>query len=111
MLVTNVCEFMRQTQISFVSISISMGYSIPTSHYAGQCHPIVGDGISMGRPCCGVFACQENLQNNRHRFCKTHFGMHSICAIQDCNSNQGGPTSAMPGTRVLRRIGRLSSYG
>ena len=38
----------------------------------------------MGRPCCAVFACRENLQSNRHRYCKTHFNMHQICAIQGC---------------------------
>lgn len=39
----------------------------------GQCHPIVGDGLSIGRPCCATFACREPLQNNRHRYCKTPF--------------------------------------
>jgi hypothetical protein len=43
----------------------------------------------MGRPCCGVFRCVEPLQNNRHRFCKTHFNDHNICAIVGCDN----PTS------------------
>ncbi len=47
----------------------------------------------MGRPCCGLFACQENLQNNRHRFCKTHFEMHNICAIKDCSTPVSGKDS------------------
>jgi len=39
----------------------------------------------MGRPCCAVFACRENLQNNRHHYCQTHFDMHQICAVQECD--------------------------
>ncbi|PPQ83677.1 hypothetical protein CVT26_006236 [Gymnopilus dilepis] len=49
-------------------------------------HPIVGDGVSIGRPCCGTFACTEPLQNNRHRFCRTHFNSHFVCAITGCSS-------------------------
>ena len=49
--------------------------------FEGKCQVIVGDGLRMGRPCCGVFRCTEPLQNNRHRFCKTHFDNHDICAI------------------------------
>lgn len=45
----------------------------------------MGDGISMGRPCCGVFRCVEPLQNNRHRFCQTHYFHHDICAIVGCS--------------------------
>jgi hypothetical protein len=54
-----------------------------------MCQAIVGDGLSMGRLCCGVFRCTEPLQNNRHRFCKTHFNNHNICAIVGCDN----PTS------------------
>ncbi|KAF8811761.1 hypothetical protein BYT27DRAFT_7231609 [Phlegmacium glaucopus] len=46
---------------------------------------IVADGISMGRPCCGVFRCIEPLQNNQHRFCTIHFDQHEICAVIGCN--------------------------
>ena len=38
----------------------------------------------MGRPCCAAFACREPLQNNRHRYCKTHFNQHDICAVVLC---------------------------
>ena len=40
----------------------------------------------MGRPCCGVFKCQEPLQNNRHRFCAVHFGSHDVCAVVGCEN-------------------------
>ena len=54
------------------------------NYSAGKAHPIVGDGLNMGRPCCGVFRCPELLQSNRHRFCKTHFDEHQKCAIVGC---------------------------
>ncbi len=47
----------------------------------------------MGRPCCGFFECQENLQNNRHRFCKNHFKLHDVCAIKDCSTLVSGKDS------------------
>jgi hypothetical protein len=39
----------------------------------------------MGSPCCAIFACHEPLQNNRHRYCKTHFDQHKVCAIIQCD--------------------------
>ena len=54
-----------------------------------MCQVIAGDGLSMGRLCCGVFRCTEPLQNKRHRFCKTHFNNHDICTIVGCDN----PTS------------------
>lgn len=59
----------------------------------GQCHPIIGDGLSIGRPCCATFACREPLQNNRHRYCKTHFDQHQVCAIIQCNKPITGSDS------------------
>ena len=53
----------------------------------------------MGRPCCAVFACRENLRNNRHRYCWTHSNMHQICAIQGCGqpiSEEGSKTCKNP---------------
>ena len=40
----------------------------------------------MGQPCCGVFRCQEPLQNNGHRFCAAHFTSHDICAVVGCDN-------------------------
>ena len=40
----------------------------------------------MGQPCCGVFKCQEPLQNNQHRFCVVHFGSHDVCTVVDCEN-------------------------
>ncbi|KJA21479.1 hypothetical protein HYPSUDRAFT_140419 [Hypholoma sublateritium FD-334 SS-4] len=50
------------------------------------CQAIVGDGFSIGRPCCGVFRCTDPLQNNRHRFCKQHYAEHNVCAIVGCTA-------------------------
>ena len=61
--------------------------------YLGSCHPIVGDGLSIGRPCCATFGCREPLQNNRHRYCKTHFDQHNVCAIIQCNKPITGSDS------------------
>jgi hypothetical protein len=66
----------------------------------GHCHPIVGDGISIGRPCCGEFACSEPLQNNRDRFCKKHFHMHGICAIVKCDQPVSESANGTVGTKT-----------
>ncbi|KAJ3497491.1 hypothetical protein NLJ89_g10345 [Agrocybe chaxingu] len=58
-----------------------------------ECHPIVGDGITLGRPCCSSFGCPEPLQNNRHRFCKTHKTMEKICVIDICKEPVSGVKS------------------
>ncbi|KAF8964865.1 hypothetical protein BDZ97DRAFT_1659626, partial [Flammula alnicola] len=51
-----------------------------------KCQAIVGDGLSMGRPCCGVFRCLKPLQNNRHRFCAEHIKLHDKCAVVNCEN-------------------------
>ena len=52
----------------------------------GKCQAVVGDGLSIGRPRCGVSTCLEHLENNRHRFCRTHTSKHNICAIVGCEN-------------------------
>ena len=68
--------------------------------YIGKSQAIVGDGLSMGRTCCGVFRCPKPLQNNRHRFCAEHTRLHDVCAVVGCekpvlevnvNDPKGGP--------------------
>ncbi|KAF8230269.1 hypothetical protein L208DRAFT_1476566 [Tricholoma matsutake] len=54
-------------------------------HIVGKCQVIVGDGINMGHPCCGIFRCVLPLDNNRHHFCLMHFSHHDICAIKGCD--------------------------
>ena len=64
----------------------------------GKVQAIVADGISIGRPCCGVFRCTNPLQNNRHRFCSEHFQKHNICAVEACDDyvRQGFKTCSNP---------------
>jgi hypothetical protein len=48
---------------------------------------VVIDGITIGRPCCGVHNCFEPLLNNNDRFCTVHIPTHSkICAIVGCSN-------------------------
>ena len=53
---------------------------------SAKCQAIVGDGLSIGRPCCGVFRCRDPLENNRHRFCAKHTNLHNVCAIVNCEN-------------------------
>ena len=55
---------MWQTPVTCMSSTKQM--TLPSTLELGHCHPIVGDGLSMGWPCCAVFACCELLQNNQH---------------------------------------------
>lgn len=59
-----------------------MPHSLPFD--VGKCQVIMGDGINMGHPCCGIFRCVIALDNNRHCFCLPHFSHHSVCAIKGC---------------------------
>lgn len=85
--VTSVYAVTGPNKEKYVCMQIKDDYLEITDHYcAVYVHPIVGDGVSIGHPCCGIFSCTEPLQNNRHRFCKTHFEEHQKCAINGCNS-------------------------
>ncbi|KAK7000786.1 hypothetical protein R3P38DRAFT_2390893, partial [Favolaschia claudopus] len=42
------------------------------------------DGITIGRPCCGVHNYPEALGSNRHRFCRDY--RHHICAVEGCEA-------------------------
>jgi CxC6 like cysteine cluster associated with KDZ transposases len=42
------------------------------------------DGVTVGRPTCGVPRCVVPLASNRHRFCPDHTSQNQICAIVDC---------------------------
>lgn len=46
---------------------------------------MVTDGTALGHPCCGIFRCTDDLENNRDRFCQKHDSQHGICAVVDCN--------------------------
>lgn len=49
---------------------------------------VVTDGVTVGRPCCGVPRCKNPLENNRHRFCSVdpdHKALETMCAVEGCN--------------------------
>ncbi|PPQ88323.1 hypothetical protein CVT25_012448 [Psilocybe cyanescens] len=72
---------------------------------------VVGDGLSIGWPRCGIPHCVEPLQNNRHWFCASHQNHHDVCAIVGCNNpvlqttvqdaNGGPPKTVKKKTCVL----------
>jgi hypothetical protein len=72
----------------------------------GKCQVIVGDGISIGRPCCASSHCTEPLQNNRHRFCQTHYNQHSLCAVVNCHRPTVGTmkTCSLPAHKEMEEL-------
>ncbi|KAJ7511947.1 hypothetical protein B0H11DRAFT_1700190, partial [Mycena galericulata] len=66
----------------------------------------VTDGITIGRPCCGVQDCLEPLPNTKQRYCALHRGLENQCAVTTCNRDveQGFRTCDDPEHR------RLESY-
>lgn len=47
---------------------------------------VVIDGITIGHPCCAVHGCQENLERQTDRFCKTHKVCDKICSVVGCSA-------------------------
>jgi CxC6 like cysteine cluster associated with KDZ transposases len=74
-----------------------------------KCQPIITDGLTLGHPCCGVFRCTEPLQNNRNRFCATHFARHWVCAIDGCEQpciSAEAKTCANPAHRQMEHLNK-----
>lgn len=46
---------------------------------------IVIDGVTIGRPCCGVLHCTGRLESNCNRFCTGHQYVDHLCSIVGCN--------------------------
>jgi hypothetical protein len=67
---------------------------------------VVIDGVTVGRPCCGVHNCKNPLPTNRHRFCIEHEELKNICAIVDCEQpiTAGKRTCADPLHQDVERI-------
>jgi hypothetical protein len=85
MRVISVCVFFSCQMELFVRNYLFYSFQLSPSNFKlGKCQAIVGDGLSIGRPCCGVFRCKEPLLNNRHRFCLEHQNLHEVCAINGC---------------------------
>lgn len=54
-------------------------------------HAVVMDGVTLGRPTCGVPHCTLPLANKRHRFCPTHVHFNEKCAIVGCSERISAP--------------------
>jgi hypothetical protein len=68
---------------------------------------VVIDGITIGRPCCGVHNCFEPLPNNNDRFCSVHVLTHNnICVIVGCNNNvmKDRLTCAIPDHQAVENL-------
>jgi CxC6 like cysteine cluster associated with KDZ transposases len=76
--------------------------------HSGKCQVIVGDGINMGHPCCGIFRCITALANNRHRFCPIHFTNHCICAVVGCSLPvvEDSKTCSLPEHQEMERLNK-----
>ena len=54
-------------------------------------HAVVMDGVTLGRPTCGVPHCTLPLANKLHRFCHSHLYFDHKCAIVGCNERTSAP--------------------
>ncbi len=52
----------------------------------------VGDGLSIGRPCCAVHDCKVNLTSKRDIYCPEHAYLAQQCAIIGCELPRVPPT-------------------
>ncbi|KAF7300062.1 hypothetical protein MKEN_01329300 [Mycena kentingensis (nom. inval.)] len=59
----------------------------------GNVQVVVGDGLSIGRPICGVTHCPKPLSNNRNRFCNDHQDEENFCSVTGCHRD------IVPGTK------------
>ena len=65
---------------------------------------ILSDGITIGRPCCGVRHCTEPLENvKKDRFCPGHKYRLEICAVEGCEERAASDflTCTIPSHREL----------
>ncbi|EIW51585.1 uncharacterized protein TRAVEDRAFT_137153 [Trametes versicolor FP-101664 SS1] len=67
------------------------------AHWCQKCHRrfdddsgphfvdcIVTDGISIGRPCCGVQNCREPLRTPQDHWCARHVHQAAFCVVDGC---------------------------
>ncbi|KZV59052.1 hypothetical protein PENSPDRAFT_596144 [Peniophora sp. CONT] len=48
---------------------------------------VVTDGVTVGRPCCGVHDCQGQLPTLQHRFCLEHEKLEDQCCVVGCEAD------------------------
>ena len=44
----------------------------------------VGDGLSIGQPCCAVHNCKVDLASKRDVYCPAHVHLEQQCAVTGC---------------------------
>ncbi|KAH9911181.1 uncharacterized protein BXZ73DRAFT_57303, partial [Epithele typhae] len=74
---------------------------------------VVMDGVTVGRPCCGVKDCQLPLQSQRHRFCELHKNKQLVCSVIGCRQPSEHPqfkTCLQPAHRVLEILSKQDAY-
>jgi hypothetical protein len=75
----------------------------PSPYLKGQVRSTVTDGVTLGRPCCGVQDCFESLRSINDRFCVTHADLNRNCAVTSCSTvaEEGFRTCAVSEHRSL----------
>ncbi|THU76521.1 hypothetical protein K435DRAFT_582147, partial [Dendrothele bispora CBS 962.96] len=46
---------------------------------------VICDGVTVGRPCCGVPHCEGKLVSIRNAFCEMHADKNMVCRVKGCN--------------------------
>ncbi|KAF7318188.1 hypothetical protein HMN09_00327000 [Mycena chlorophos] len=96
----------------------------PETGHERDVQAVVGDGISMGHPCCAKSHCMKDLSNNRDRYCPSHQDEDKLCAIIGCDAPRIPPTKTcaesdhiemerlhtLRGTSVFTLRGRLEKH-
>ncbi|KAI0348894.1 hypothetical protein OH77DRAFT_1594523 [Trametes cingulata] len=74
---------------------------------------IVLDGIDMGRPCCGVRHCTNELLRTQDRYCAQHWQLNHLCAITGCTqrAEKDFRTCSNPQHRATEEWWRLHGKG
>jgi hypothetical protein len=71
---------------------------------------VVIDGVTNGHRCCGMPNCKIPLENNRDRFCPTHYHVNGVCAIIGCSlpiASESGSlrkTCSLPEHEAIEKI-------
>lgn len=72
-------------------------------HSSGKLQFAVGDGVTLGHPCCSVHDCHIPLSSTRDRFCPEHKILERSCAVVGCTipHSPGMMTCENPAHRQL----------
>ncbi|KAH9917121.1 uncharacterized protein BXZ73DRAFT_53402 [Epithele typhae] len=73
---------------------------------------VVMDGVTIGRPCCGIKDCKRPLPTQRDHFCTAHERYNQICVVLVCDQprTDGFKTCSKEDHRRLEKIYQPSAY-